>query len=177
MRTILIFMATIVFYFLMTEITSILNNFYKHAALLLTVLFASTMITLEFGKKNISFYCYLIFVAVFLLFRYRSQSNINFEFYLWKWFKIIADNRIVFINIIGNLVLFVPMIFYVESRYNLLIVFGIILFFESIQFITKRGVFDIVDITLNTIGVIIGKSAQLLFFRRQYIRKENRPFG
>ncbi|MCK9537055.1 MAG: VanZ family protein [Bacilli bacterium] len=162
--------SIITFYFLISEITDILNIFYRGTAIILTLLFAATVITFELNKNNISFVCYLVFVAVFLLFRHPPENNFNFEFYLWKWFKIIAYNRTAFINIIGNLILFMPMIFYINNRYNLLFVFGFILLFETIQFITWRGVFDVVDIVLNATGAVIGKSIQKLnkFFSRQY---------
>ncbi len=161
------FIAIVLFYVLINEITGILNIFYPKVEILLTVLFAAMIIALDLNKTYLSFGCYLAFIAVFLLFRRRPENNFNFEFYLWKWFKIIKSNRTVFINIFGNLLLFIPVLFYVKGRYNLAIAFGLIFLFEILQFITWRGVFDIVDIFLNASGVIIAKIIGLLnvFFR------------
>ena len=67
-------------------------------------------------------------------------------------------------NLVGNLVLFLPMgiylpLFFKKSRSFksfLLIVFAILLSIELIQFITKRGAFDIDDLILNLSGASIG---------------------
>ena len=74
------------------------------------------------------------------------------------------NTNIVITNILGNILafapfgLFIPLIF--EEKFGkfknfLLLVIGIILIFEIVQFVTFRGTFDIDDIILNTLGAII----------------------
>jgi len=93
---------------------------------------------------------------IFLIFRQKSNDNVNFNFYLVEWLKLIRTNEIVFINIIGNFVLFIPLIFYLNKKFAILKIIILILLLELLQLITKRGVFDIVDIILNLFGVFIG---------------------
>jgi glycopeptide antibiotics resistance protein len=66
-------------------------------------------------------------------------------------------------NLLGNIVVFIPIGFlflctYPQSRKKMWIIFSVSYVFvvESIQFISKRGVWDIDDIILNTIGILLG---------------------
>ncbi|MBQ8293344.1 MAG: VanZ family protein [Bacilli bacterium] len=104
---------------------------------------------------------YLVLIVLTLFFRekYLEYQYIG-KFYLVDWFKNIFNNKVVFINIVGNLVLFMPLGFILNkiSKYKLInIISGllIIIVLEILQFITKRGVLDLVDILLNSIGLII----------------------
>jgi len=98
---------------------------------------------------------------VFLFCRHQVEVNISFDFYLWEWLKLIRRNKIVFINIFGNLLLFAPLVFYLRGSVLYIIIFIVSL--ELGQYFTKRGVFDIVDIFLNIVGVLFG-----LVLRRLY---------
>ncbi|MGB4180410.1 MAG: hypothetical protein WBK52_00460, partial [Bacilli bacterium] len=69
------FIAIVLFYVLINEITGILNIFYPKVEILLTVLFAAMIIALDLNKTYLSFGCYLAFIAVFLLFRRRPENN------------------------------------------------------------------------------------------------------
>ncbi len=79
------------------------------------------------------------------------------EFIFWNyWYD-------AFINFFGNLFLFVPFGFlgWLLPKYNdlksLMIYFlSAIIILEALQYFTRLGVFDIDDIILNGIGVIIG---------------------
>ena len=71
-------------------------------------------------------------------------------------------------NLIGNVILFVPFpslllfLFKIKSRKNIfLLTFFSSVIIELIQYIFKRGVADIDDIFLNTIGAFLG----LIFIR------------
>ena len=87
-------------------------------------------------------------------------------------------------NLIGNILIFVPMGFFVSALcYSLRGVGKITLFafctslcIELIQFFTKLGCFDIDDIILNTIGGLIGGVICLLgvWARRHRIRRIGR---
>ena len=86
--------------------------------------------------------------------------NISDYHYFSEWLKIIFSNKTVFINIIGNFILYMPypMCIY-KNKHSFLkyfvIIFGTIIVFEILQFVTKKGVFDIVDIVLNMSGAFI----------------------
>lgn len=160
-------LAIVVFYFLIEEVTGALNIFYKGTAVVLTICMGFTIVFLEYERKDLSFVGYLIFISIFLLWRKKAQENINFTFYLDKWFKLLFKDRIVFINVIGNFILFIPLAFYINNRFSLLMIIAMILLYEGLQFLTKRGVFDIVDIVLNISGAFAGKGAQFLMVRIQ----------
>ena len=80
---------------------------------------------------------------------------------LIKYFQLLFTNKIIFINVIGNLILYIPIVFYLNAnKYYLLIVFTSIILLELLQKILSVGVFDWKDIVLNTIGLSIGYIAQ-----------------
>ena len=60
----------------------------------------------------------------------------------------------IFINVIGNLILYIPLYILMNNNkvFSLLI---LIIILELLQYILELGVFDIIDILLNFIGVII----------------------
>lgn len=71
--------------------------------------------------------------------------------------------KTIFINIVGNILMFVPfgflgIVFPKLRDFKTLIlhfVFAIVVV-ESLQYFTRLGVFDIDDIILNTLGVSVG---------------------
>jgi hypothetical protein len=115
-------------------------------------------------KKNIQIllmsYILLIIICLFIREPFEDYKKENID-YIYKWLKLIFTNQIVFINIIGNICLFVPFGIII-NKYNinyivkLIISLLMITIIEILQYITKRGIFDYIDILLNYIGVIIG---------------------
>ena len=162
---IFLLITTVFFYFVITEVTEELNIFYPGTNLLLTVLFGLAIFSIRYPK--ISLTCYFLFVLSFLFYRNRIENNFNFDFYLWDWLKLARKNRIVFINVFGNLLLFVPLAFYLRGKYAFLIIITIILVLEFMQYITKRGVFDIVDIFLNIVGITFGIALRRLYGKQR----------
>ena len=76
---------------------------------------------------------------------------------LWQNYKNII------INILGNIVMFVPFGFlgllvpkYNELKVLLMSFLSVLLVVEAVQYFTKMGVFDIDDVLLNTLGVMLG---------------------
>jgi len=66
----------------------------------------------------------------------------------------------VFINVLGNVLLYMPFELYLlYQKQGIMVSNGIcliiIILFEMMQYIFKRGVFDIVDILINYVGVLI----------------------
>lgn len=104
---------------------------------------------------------YGIFLMINLFIKVSIESSISTKFYLKEWIKLLFINRIVFINVIGNIILFMPLGYLLKSFFKnniLVFIIGIVitLILELIQFITKLGVFDLIDIFLNALGIIIG---------------------
>lgn len=106
---------------------------------------------------------YSIFLILTLYFRTEYEDyKFTSEFYLRDWFQFFLKNKIVFVNILGNIILFMPLGFILKNTLNVskmltfLLGLGIIIILEWLQFLSKRGVLDIVDIFLNALGLIVG---------------------
>lgn len=104
---------------------------------------------------------YLIFLIIMLFFRKTNSLNIQTDFYLIKWIKLLFTNRTVFINVFGNILIFIPFGFILKFLIKntllvILISLLLITLIEYIQYKTLVGVFDIVDIILNYLGTVIG---------------------
>lgn len=119
-------------------------------------------------NKNNKLFNY-IFILIYFLYLYiclflrEEQINENFSNgkYIKVWIKLIFTNKIVFKNIVGNILIFIPfgvLLHKIKLKviYKLLISILIIIIIEVIQLITKTGIFDILDIFLNIIGIVIG---------------------
>ena len=87
---------------------------------------------------------------------------------LYKYIDKLSTHRIntnlVIVNVVVNLVLLAPMGFFVPMLFKekikntkqfLLLILGITVSIEVLQFFTFSGTFDVDDIILNTIGAII----------------------
>lgn len=117
-------------------------------------------------KKPIYLILYLIVYIVFLYFslfdrKVKTDNNFSNGAYIYNWFKLIFTNKVVFKNIIGNIILFIPMgcffkILKVNPIFKILYILIIVIGIEVIQYLTKTGIFDIIDIVLNLIGTKIG---------------------
>src|SRR5690554_3912429 len=154
------------FYFFITFITNTLNIFYPYTNVLLSGIFIIVVFTIYFKKYNYALISYIIFSLVFLFYRRKVSDNINSDFYLFEWLSLVFKNRIVLINLLGNLLLFMPYVFLIRSKYYLLIIICCILGLEIIQYITKRGVLDIVDIVLNIFGCMLVIPFRWRFYER-----------
>lgn len=172
MKKILLILLSITFYFLITAITNALNIFFPYTNLLLTALFIIVVFAYDANCDKIALVSYILFTLVFLFYRKKVEVNINLKFYLFTWLKIILKNKIVFINILGNILLFMPFVFFLKSKYYLLIIVLLVFGLELMQYLSRRGVMDIVDITLNLIGVIFAVFIKWRLYERQ--RKANK---
>lgn len=104
---------------------------------------------------------YVIMIYILLLHRDRHNQNISTNFYLWKWLDLLFTNQTVFINVIGNMIIFIPLGIIINqgpSRWHLKIIacLIIIVIIELLQYIFQKGIFDYIDIILNMIGAAIG---------------------
>lgn len=104
-------------------------------------------------------YIILLICILFIRPPYSNHQYIDVN-YLKTWWKYLFDNQVVFINMIGNIVLFIPLgiILKINIKTNLkyTLAFIIIITLELIQLLTKRGIFDFNDIILNNIGSLLG---------------------
>ncbi|KFC21216.1 teicoplanin resistance protein VanZ [Epilithonimonas lactis] len=112
---------------------------------------------------------YTIFLLYLMFFGFgRSQYDINIVRLspLISTFSFVKETilwKTIVINVFGNIIMFTPFGFLgigfpnLNDFKTLMINFlsGIIII-ESLQYFTRLGVFDIDDIILNTIGVVIG---------------------
>lgn len=105
---------------------------------------------------------YLLFLFLVLFNREKThQSFFSDGTYIKKWMSLLFKNKTVFINVIGNIMIFIPMgilfkIYGQKIVVSVVTMIVIIILIESMQYFTKRGVFDILDILLNLIGTTIG---------------------
>lgn len=143
------------------------------SSIVIIYIFKNILNNINKTQQLILIITYVILILICLYYRkpfeYPKSEKID---YIIKWIKIIFKNKIVFINIIGNICLFIPLGIilcdYTNKIYILLIIsILIITTLEILQYITKRGIFDYIDIILNYIGVILG-----ITLKKVKIRKE-----
>lgn len=146
----------ICFSFLIISTTSV-YNIGSIILIIISIVLSIFAIFKNFTKLEIISYCMAI-VATLLL-RNRNENYIQSDFYLDSWFKILFTNKTVFVNVIGNILIYIPLYILIrhESNSKLLIIYFLIgiVFIEFMQYILKVGVFDIADIVLNFLGVLI----------------------
>lgn len=154
-----------VFYLSSNYVLNQLNIFLDFTVYVLTIIFGIGLwyLLLNYNLSTVFFF-YGLFVFTIMFFRKEitlTNKPYNFDFYLFRWLKLL-DKKIVFFNIIGNLLIFIPLIIFLNRFFrkniliNVIICIMIITLLEWLQVITKKGIFDIVDIVLNVCGVVIG---------------------
>ena len=75
-------------------------------------------------------------------------------------------------NILGNVLIFMPFGFLLRNQrlsvwMGFIYGLGLIIFIEGFQLVTRLGVFDVDDILLNGLGVLLGMMVYDLFFRKR----------
>lgn len=121
---------------------------------------------------------YILFMAGILFGRdipYEINS-FNFKSNLPTWIYRM-DILLVFYFIVGNIIVFVPLGFFISYIYGikrgLLYSFFTILTIELSQGITKLGWFDIDDIILNNIGALFGWLALVLLLKLNILKDKS----
>ena len=108
-----------------------------------------------------TYYIILIFNMTFFA-RFNNINNYNFVPFV-SILKIINNKNIyaIIINIFGNLIIFMPLEYFLielfclkKSSINISISFIIILAIETVQYVFKIGVFDVDDIILSIFGMV-----------------------
>ena len=166
-------------YLIRQSIIEILGQTWPTILISSVIAISMRLVYLIKNKQKIIFYkelLALIFIIYVLCLFYVvtfgdvSWSNSNFIPFK-EIFRYDFASPLFFKNIIGNVLLFIPLGFLIAYKLNLKHFYSIILLslyfsvcIESIQLIIGR-VFDIDDILLNTIGGIIGYCLFKLFFK------------
>lgn len=156
----------IVGYIIFKYIFSIIAVYYEFDIIILGILYLLFGIFYIYKNKVGMKIIYYVFLLILLFFR-KSEGNYNFNFYIFKWIQNM-DNKIIFINVIGNILLFIPM---GVINKNILYSLFIIILIEFLQLILNKGIFDIVDIFLNMIGVIFGLIGVMIWKKIKTIKK------
>lgn len=142
------------------------NNVYILIKVLF-VLYLLALLYLVFGLDRVEHsdyqYNLVLFDEIKRYFRYRD----------------IVGNRIFILNILGNVVGFIPfgwMVPYISRKYAngffvVLLSFEFSLFIELTQLIFRIGSFDVDDLLLNTLGGCIG---YILFYLMKKLRRSRR---
>ena len=118
-------------------------------------------------KKNseiIVFIYYIIFIFNMVMFA-RFRNVVGYNLIPFKSIIEIINNSSIYaiiINIFGNLLIFVPLEYFIIELFNVkkiipnfLISVGSILLIEILQYIFKVGIFDVDDIILDVFGMML----------------------
>lgn len=162
-----IILALLINYYITSEAISILFqgaieifNIVIYLSIAIQILFVFAIIKLirykSLNKTSYNSLCILYFIMLFVLLfgRYSSTTSINLNI-------LGLFSREAFMQNILNTIFFIPLgnIIYEKNiiyKSFLLIPFCGIILIETIQLISKRGIFDICDIILNVLGLTIG---------------------
>ncbi len=126
--------------------------------------------------KRIEPYLFIVYILIliYLLFLEREfdpDAGLNLKpFYSFRMFYPLLKSEympyryLAFENLFGNVLLFIPMGFFLPTLfrkqrkffYMLLTVIAISTLVEIVQYLTKLGTTDIDDVILNVVGAIIG---------------------
>ncbi len=154
------FIIGIFYVLILKDIINILSQLQEFVKELLIIIYVAIGFITPFITKKKIILIYFIYLFIFLFLR-ETKTGLNFEFYLDKWIKNIFTNKTIFINVVGNVVLFIPLGIILKS--NLIYSYLVVILVELLQVILKRGIFDITDIILNSIGITIGFIGVLLW--------------
>ena len=129
--------------------------------------YAETITDKRKVKKNseiIVFIYYIIFIFNMVMFA-RFRNVVGYNLIPFKSIIEIINNSSIYaiiINIFGNLLIFVPLEYFIIELFNLkkiipnfLISVGSILLIEILQYIFKVGIFDVDDIILDVFGMML----------------------
>lgn len=151
-KVIIYLLFDIIFFIVLKQIFNIINAYYYFVYYIMIILYLLLGLFIYLKKYNFCIIIYYITLFIFLFLR-KTEPGINLQFYLFAWLKSMFKNKVIFLNILGNIILFIPMGI---INKNILKSFIIILIIELSQILLKKGIFDIVDIVLNMLGALVG---------------------
>lgn len=147
---------------------SMSSNIFVVARIILALalfIFIKFIINKKVNSKYIDLLFCLYFILILMLTLFKNDNgwtgNINLN--LLEVFKDIKSSSNGLILLVGNICMYIPIGIYIEYRFfnkKSTLKIGLFLIYifliELIQHIFKKGVFDIDDIILNSIGFLIG---------------------
>ena len=147
---------------------SMSSNIFVAARIILALalfIFIKFIINKKVNSKYIDLLFCLYFILILMLTLFKNDNgwtgNINLN--LLEVFKDIKSSSNGLILLVGNICMYIPIGIYIEYRFfnkKSTLKIGLFLIYifliELIQHIFKKGVFDIDDIILNSIGFLIG---------------------
>lgn len=141
-------------------------------------------------RALLSFLVYLILLGYFLFFAEsmgRNTSEVEYRYNLVLFQEIkrffyhsdILGIKVVMMNIVGNVVAFMPFGYFVPRLAKRKVGFfattlfslEFSLFVEAVQLVTKTGSFDVDDLLLNTLGGILGYIVYCIVHKRRQQKK------
>lgn len=149
----LYFIIGIIYFIVLKEILNIIEVYYNYVQSLLIIIYIMIGFITPIINKKMMKNIYLIYLFIFLFLR-ETKSGFNFDFYLDTWIKNILNNKTIFVNVLGNIILFIPLGIIFEGK--IIYPYITIILLELLQVVLNKGIFDIVDIVLNFIGISIG---------------------
>ena len=129
--------------------------------LILVMILSILMALFLILKKNtLLMINYTITLLIILLFREETRgANVSFDTFK-RWAPLILSNKTVFINIVGNILIYLPLGIIFSKYLNLFKTIAyanvFIIGIEIIQLVFRLGIFDVLDIILNILGVLVG---------------------
>ena len=141
---------------------------------------------------SLAFAGYMILLIYFLFFSEEYGRTVHYTEYQYNLklfheisryikYREVVGMEYFLINIVGNVVVFMPFGFFVPSLKNwsfmrvVLTGFLFSLAVETAQLVTKVGTFDVDDLFLNTIGVTLG--CIMFYFCRKIFRAVRKKKG
>ena len=124
------------------------------------IFYGSSYLLLNPSHRIPTFVLWLLWVIYFLVmilllfFRVYHDNNINLNLLELFNFEIANLSQTIL-----NFILFIPIgywLIHFKTTSALLISLSLITFIEILQFISHRGIFDVVDILIDTFGIMIG---------------------
>lgn len=117
----------------------------------------------KFSMSIVFIYYVLLLFNMVVFARYDSVYGYNFIPFKSIYEALKSDNLyFMIINILGNLLVFMPLEYFIINLFkvkkfslNFMLSFVLILIIEILQFVFKVGVFDIDDILLSVLGMMI----------------------
>lgn len=150
--TIVYIIFGLLFFIVLKQIFDAIDAYYDFVYYFIIMLYLFLGISLYIKQYKLSIITYYLTLFAFLFLR-KTEPGINLNFYLFEWLKKVFTNKTIFLNIVGNIILFIPLGI---INKNILKSIIIILLIETLQLTLKKGIFDVVDIILNTVGVLLG---------------------
>lgn len=156
-------------------------NLFSIILIIISIVIMIIGIVLNDEKMQIFSYSIALITVIFV--RNTTDNNITSISYIKDWLKILFTNKIVFINVWGNIVIYMPLYLLITNGIHklrklltIVILFIIIVSSEFIQYILKVGVFDIIDIILNTIGLLVISFLNEVFRWKRNQRKQEKNY-